>query len=126
MNTSFAYIRPLLQASTLAFVLALTACASTPPPTEELAAARLSVARAGDADADQYAPTDIAQARRALEQAQSAMGSQRESEARTLALSASALADLAHARALQAATESELAARRAEITTLRQRLQTEN
>ncbi|NYZ62236.1 DUF4398 domain-containing protein [Luteimonas sp. SJ-16] len=106
--------------------MALTGCASTPPPTEELAAARLSVARAGDADADQYAPADIGQARRALEQAQAAMGSQRESEARTLALSASALADLAHARSLQAATDAELASRRAEITTLRQRLQTED
>ncbi len=126
MNASFAHIRPLLQAASLAAVLTLGACASTPPPTEELAAARLSVARAGDADADQYASTDIAQARRALEQAQSAMGSQREAEARTLALSASALADLAHARAVQAATESELAARRAEITSLRQRLQAED
>lgn len=126
MNTSFAHIRPLLQASTLAAVLVLSACASTPPPTEELAAARLSVARAGDADADQYAATDIAQARRALEQAQAAAGNQRDAEARTLALSASALADLAHARALQAATESELAAKRAEITTLRQRLQAED
>lgn len=126
MNTSFAYIRPLLQACCLASVLALGACASTPPPTEELAAARLSVTRAGDADADQYAPEDIAQARRALEQAQAAMGNQREREARTLALSAGALADLAHARALQATTESELAARRAEITTLRARLQGED
>lgn len=126
MNASFAHIRRLLQAATVVAVLTLSACASMPPPTEELAAARLSVARAGDADADQYAPTDIVQARRALEQAQAAMGSGRESEARTLALSASALADLAHARSLQAATESELAARRAEITTLRQRLQAED
>ena len=125
MNTSFAYIRPLLQGAALSGALLLAGCASTPPPTEELAAAQLSVARAGDADADQYAPADIAQARRALEQAQAAMGNQRSDEARTLALSASALADLAHARARQAATESELSARRAEITNLRQRLQVE-
>jgi len=125
MNTSFAYIRPLLRCTVLASVLALAACASTPPPTEELAAAQLSVARAGDADADQYAPQDLAQARRALEQAQAAMANQRSDEARTLALSASALADLAHARARQAATDSELAARRAEITDLRRQLQME-
>lgn len=125
MNTSFAYIRPWLRCAALSSVLVLAACASTPPPTEELAAAQLSVTRAGDADADQYAPADIAQARRALSQAQAAMGSQRSDEARTLALSASALADLAHARARQAETESELAARRAEITNLRQRLQVE-
>ncbi len=125
MNTSFAQFRRLQQAVLLVSVLALGACASLPPPTEELAAAQLSVARAGDADADQYAPTDIAQARRALEQAQAAMGSQRSDEARTLALSASALADLAHARARQAATDAELAQRRGEITSLRQRLQVE-
>lgn len=125
MNTSFAHIRPLLQGVTLAGVLALAGCASAPPPTEELAAAQLSVARAGDADADQYAPADIDQARMALRQAQSAMASDRSDEARTLALSASALADLAHARARQAATEAELSARRAEITNLRQRLQVE-
>ena len=125
MNTSFAHIRPLLQGVTLAGVLALAGCASAPPPTEELAAAQLSVARAGDADADQYAPADIDQARMALRQAQAAMASDRSDEARTLALSASALADLAHARARQAATEAELSARRAEITNLRQRLQVE-
>ncbi len=125
MNTSFAQIRRLPQAALLVSVLALGGCASLPPPTEELAAAQLSVARAGDADADQYAPTDIAQARRALEQAQAAMGNQRGDEARTLALSASALADLAHARARQAATDAELAQRRGEITSLRQRLQVE-
>ncbi|MDR7194166.1 DUF4398 domain-containing protein [Luteimonas terrae] len=125
MNTSFAYIRPMLQGLALGAVLGLAGCASTPPPTEELAAAQLSVARAGDADADQYAPGDIEQARRALSQAQAAMGAGRGDEARTLALSASALADLAHARARQAETESELSARRAEITNLRQRLQVE-
>ncbi|MCD9005767.1 DUF4398 domain-containing protein [Luteimonas sp. XNQY3] len=125
MNTSFAYIRPMLQGLALAGVLAFAGCASTPPPTEELAAAQLSVARAGDADADQYAPADITQARRALSQAQAAMGMDRADEARTLALSASALADLAHARARQAETEAELSARRAEITNLRQRLQVE-
>lgn len=126
MNTSFAYIRPLLQSVALAGVLALAGCASMPPPTEELSAAQLSVARAGDADADQYAPADIDQARMALRQAQAAMANDRSDEARTLALSASALADLAHARARQAATDAELSARRAEITNLRQRLQGED
>ncbi|MEN4902066.1 DUF4398 domain-containing protein [Luteimonas sp. TWI1437] len=125
MKTSFAYIRPLLGAAVLACALSLAGCASAPPPTEDLAAARLSVARAGDADADQYAPMQIDQARRALEQAQAAAGNGRDAEARTLALSASALADLAHARARQAVTEAELAQRRAEITNLRQRLQGE-
>lgn len=115
----------MLQGLALAGVLGLAGCASTPPPTEELAAAQLSVTRAADADADQYASADIQQARRALSQAQAAMGMDRADEARTLALSASALADLAHARARQAETESELSARRAEITNLRQRLQVE-
>src|SRR3546814_12894362 len=51
MATSFAQIRSGLQVLAFATVLALTACASLPPPTAELATARQAVARAGDAEA---------------------------------------------------------------------------
>src|SRR3546814_19682740 len=52
--TSFAQIRSGLQVLAFATVLALTACASLPPPTAALATARQAVARAGAADADPY------------------------------------------------------------------------
>lgn len=126
MHASFAQIRTRLQALCLfGSVLALTSCASLPPPTGELTAAQQAVSRADTADADQYAPAEFSRARSALSQAQAAMASGRENDARGLALLAAAGADLAHARSRQAQTEAELAQRRSEISGLRQRLQME-
>lgn len=122
MPASIAQLRVVLQASALGIVLALTACASLPPPTAELAAAQRSVARASEADADQYAPTEIAEARALLERAQAAMAAGRERDARDAALSASALGDLAHARSREAVANTELAQRRAQISRLREQL----
>ena len=122
MATSFAQIRSALQVSMFAIVLALTACASLPPPTTELATAQQAVARAGDADADQYAADELSQARRALELAQTAMAQGREDEARSLAVQAAAVADLAQVRSRKAVADTELAQRRAEISQLRSRL----
>ena len=122
MATSFAYFRTPLQALIAGCVLALTACASLPPPTAELNAAGQAVARAADADADQYAPEDLGQARAMLGQAQAAMAERRESEARDLATRAAELAELALARSRDATTSAQLARRRAEIGDLRQRL----
>ena len=122
MATSFAQIRSGLHVLAFAIVLALTACASLPPPTAELATAQQAVVRAGDADADQYAADEIAQARRALELAQAAMAQGREEDARSLAVQAAAVGDLAHARSRQAVADTALAQRRAEISQLRSRL----
>lgn len=126
MHASFAQIRRHLQAlCLLAAVLALTSCASLPPPTTELTAAQQAVSRADMADATQYAPAEFARARSALSQAQAAMAAGREKDARNLALLAAAGADLAHARSRQAQTEAELSQRRAEVSGLRRRLQAE-
>src|SRR5690606_4715423 len=114
MATSFAHFRSALQVPVFAIVLSLTACASLPPPTEELAAARQAVSQAGDADADQYAADEISQARRALEMAQAAMSRGREDEARSLAVQSAAVADLARARSGQAVAHTALGRRRAE------------
>ena len=126
MAASFAQFRFALQALACGCVLALTACASTPPPTGELNAAQQAVSRAADADADQYAGADLTRARSLLTQAQGAMADGREAEARDLALRASALAGLARARSQEAATNAELEQRRAEIADLRQRLRLED
>lgn len=125
MATSFAYFRTTLQALVCGCVLALTACASTPPPTGEIAAARQAVSRASDADAEQYAADELARAGDLLAQAQAAMADRREGEARELALRSAALADLAAARSREAAVRTELEQRRAEVADLRQRLRLE-
>jgi len=126
MATSFAYFRTTLQALVCGCVLALTACATTPPPTGELATARQAVARASDADAEQYAAAELASAGSLLTQAQAAMADRRESEARDLALRAAALGDLAYARSRDASVRAELEQRRAEVADLRQRLRLED
>ncbi len=125
MATSFAYFRTTLQALVCGCVLALTACATTPPPTGELAAAQQAVSRASDADAEQYAADELARAGSLLTQAQAAMAQRREGEARELALRAAALGDLAAARSREAAVRAELEQRRAEVAGLRERLQLE-
>lgn len=121
MNPSFAQIRFLLLAVVLASALA--GCATLPPPTAELGNAQQALQRAEGADADQYAPQDIATAREALARAQSAMADGRETDARKLALAAMADADLAHAKSREALVTAELAQRQAEIADLQQRLQ---
>lgn len=121
MNPSFAQIRKLSTALVLASVL--TACASLPPPTEELHAAQQAVARADQADADHHAGAEIAAARSMLAQAQSAMAAGEEDQARQLALESAAEADLAHARSRAERARAERAQRLNEIAALRQRLQ---
>ncbi len=126
MLTTFAQIPRVLQALALASVLALTACASLPPPTAELSTAQQAVARATAADADQYAHDEIERARALLAQAQSAMAAGRDHEARDAALATAALADLAHARSRQAVADNEFAQHRAQIDDLRRQLQLED
>lgn len=120
MSSSFAQIRIGLHAAVLGLVL--TACATLPPPTGELSAAQQAVARADQADADQYASDAVSAARSELAQAQSAMSSGRYDDARRFALASAADADLAHARSREASLNNELAQRRSEIAELRRRL----
>lgn len=121
MIPSFAQIRRLLLVSVLAS--GLSACASLPPPTGELASAQEAVTRADGADADQYSPQELASARNSLSQAQAALSRGRDDDARRLALSAAADADLAYARSREALVTADLNQRKAEIVQLRQRLQ---
>lgn len=129
MNVSFAQIPHFRQASRsfqaiviAVTLLALSACATLPPPTSELSAAQAAVTRAGAADADQYASSEIASARDALRRAQAAMSGGDYELARALALAAAATADLAQARSRSAQVDSAYAQQLAELATLRQRV----
>ena len=122
MRPSFAHFRPTLHALAAGLALSLAGCVTLPPPTAELDAARQAVARAADADADQYAQADIAQARAGLEQAQAAMARNRSDEARAAALAAAADADLAYTLSRAAVVRAELSQQQAEIAELRARL----
>jgi len=120
-----AVVSPVLRALPWIAVLALAACVTTPPPTSELAAAQQSIARAVDADADQYAGDPLARARSLLGQAQTAMAGGQNDQARQLAARAAASADLASAHSRNAVALATLARRRDELGQLRQRLQQE-
>lgn len=124
MHSSFAQFRTLLAGVVLACVLG--ACATLPPPTNELAAARQAVSKATDLDADQYAGDQLAVARDALGRAQLAMSEGRNDVARTLAAAAQSDADLAIALSAQAKTAAELAQRQNEVRELRDRLEGAN
>jgi hypothetical protein len=83
-----------------ALLLALAACASAPPPTEQMAVGRKAVERvAGTPEVMQWAPAELERARIKIASAERAMGSRDYAEARRLADEAEADARLAEARA---------------------------
>jgi len=120
-----AAVSPLLRVLPWIAILALAACVTTSPPLSELAATQQSIARAVDADADQYAGDPLARARSLLGQAQAAMAGGQNDQARQLAARAAASADLATAHSRNAVALATLTRRRGELAQLRQRLQQE-
>ena len=122
MRSSFAHFAFPLYALVAAMALLPAGCASLPPPTAELDAASQALERAAAADADQYAPEPLAQARADLGRAQAAMARGRDDEARTAAVSAAADADLAQVLSRSAVTAAEFNQQQAEIAGLRRRL----
>ncbi|GHE41073.1 DUF4398 domain-containing protein [Vulcaniibacterium thermophilum] len=109
----------MLSALILGFVM--VAQAATPAPLPEVAGAQEAIARAEQADADQYASLEIAAARGALQRAQQA---RRKDDARAEARAAAADADLAYFKSREAVLNAQVTQRRAEIAELRERLQT--
>lgn len=102
--------------------LLLASCATVPPPAAELAAAQDALASAARADADQYAPQALAEARERLALAQGANAARRYGDARQRALEAEAAADLARAQSRLATARADVTARTRENEGLRQRL----
>lgn len=92
-------------------------------PVDDLAEAQQAVARADQADADQYAPDLLESARQAMAQAQAANAIRRERRnAPALAQRASADADLALARSQEAVALARLQQARSEIAELQRSL----
>lgn len=125
MNTSFAhfgkFLYPRLLAS-LALAAACAGCATLPPPTAELDAARQALNRAESDPSTAEAAGVIARARTELAAAQTAMDKHRDSDARTLAVAAAADADLAHAASQAHEASQAVGQRSAEVASLRHTL----
>jgi Domain of unknown function (DUF4398) len=77
----------------------LAACSSAPAPVGEMSAAQTAVTAAEQADAAQFAPSDLDRARDKLIRAQAAMQDEHNEEARRLAEQALVDARLAEAKA---------------------------
>lgn len=92
----------------LAGAVALAACASTPPPETELAAAQLAVGEAEEADARTHVPTILQRAREKLARARQAVADEQMLEARRLAEQAAVDAQLAEAQARAATAQANL------------------
>jgi len=122
MTASFAQIRRSLYVIALAFAPFSPALAQVAP---ELSAAEQAVQRATQADADQYAPDLISQARQELMQAQQAsLDRGQRKQLPALAQRAAVDADLARARSEEAVATAQLAQRKAEVARLQSSLGT--
>jgi hypothetical protein len=86
-----------LAGATLALVLA--ACASTPPPTGQLAVASAALTHAAGAGATEAAPAEMASARQKLDRANAALAARDNDLALSLAQQAQVDAQLAEAKA---------------------------
>jgi hypothetical protein len=89
--------------STIVLALALTGCASTPPPLGELAAADAALGAARAAGAADFAPVEYGFAQQKRERAAQALDQRDNAAARQLALQAEADAVLAEAKSRAAA-----------------------
>jgi hypothetical protein len=82
----------------LAALVLLAACASTPPPTAKLQAAREAIATAEQAQAGQFAPGELSEARMKIASADSAVQTQNMLSAARLADESNTEATLATAK----------------------------
>ncbi|GIX34771.1 MAG: hypothetical protein KatS3mg126_0550 [Lysobacteraceae bacterium] len=101
---------------------ALAGCASTPPPTAELAAAEAALHAATQAGAADFAPVELGFARDKLAQAQAAAAAREHARARAVAEQALVDAQLALAKSQAARARAELQARSEENAALRREL----
>ncbi len=113
---------PIHTCTVAGIALVLSACASVPPPTEQLAVSRTAIEEAQTAGAGKHAPVELASAREKLEQARRAVQDEQNERARMLAEQAEADAKLAAMRARSAQSQETIAALQESIRTLRNEL----
>lgn len=103
----------------LAMTLALTGCASVPPPNDSMNMAQSQLQEAREAGAGDYAPVDLGFAQDKFQQAQSAMASRKYAVAADLAEESRADAELARAKARLGAARAQIDSKVQENSSLR-------
>lgn len=108
-----------------AAAIVFVGCASrdVPPPRAEFARAELAIEQAATADAMQYAPMALQEARQKLEQARTALYDEQHGKARRLAEQAQVSAQFALAEAQTARAEQLAKENMRSVEVLRQELQ---
>ena len=104
----------------LVLALALTGCASVPPPNDSMNQAQNQLQMARDAGAADYAPVDLGFAQDKFQQAQAAMAERKYADAANLAEESRADAELAQAKARLGAARAQIQRKVQENTRLRQ------
>lgn len=107
-------------AVTTALALALGACATLPPPTEQLSAARAAIESADVSGAAKSAPVELTQAREKMNAAELAVRDNNSERARRLAEQAQVDAQLAQAKASTARSQEGLSQAEAAVRSLRE------
>lgn len=103
-------------------LFALGGCASTPPPTAELAAAEAALNEAERAEAADFAPVELGFARERLDQARAASEQRDYGVAKTAASQAQVDAELALAKSRAARARAEVQKRSEDNAALRREL----
>jgi Domain of unknown function (DUF4398) len=116
MNTS---MRTIAKVAAGAATVLITACATTPAPTEQMAVARAAVADADASGAATYDAVDIRNAHDKLDAATIALGANHYERARRYAEEAEADANLAATRSRSAKTQRAVAELRESLRALR-------
>lgn len=116
-------VRMAVSTLTLAMTLALSGCATTPPPDGAMNQAQVQLQAARDADAADYAPVDLGFAQNKFQQAQNAMANRKYDEAAMLADEARADAELARAKARLGAARAQIQSKTAANQQLRDQIE---
>lgn len=103
----------------LVLTLALTGCATVPPPDDSMNRAQTQLQVARDAGAADYAPVDLGFAQDKFQQAQTAMAARKYADAANLAEESRADAELARAKARLGAARAQIQGKVQDNTRLR-------
>ncbi len=100
----------------------IAGCASVPPPTEQIAVSKVSIANAVSAGGAEYAPVEMRSAQEKLDRANAAMAKEDYADARRYAEQAQADARLAEKKAQSGKAQKSAAVMQDDIRVLREEL----
>ena len=126
MNIFFNYQRSLTVGIAASAVMLFAACATVPPPTDQIAVSRSAIANAISAGGNEYAAVEMRSAQEKMDRANRAMQSEDYENARWLAEQAQADARLAEKKAQSAKAQKAANAMQDDIRVLRDEINRKN